>query len=154
VTWNIVPDFEEHAHALTPLSAEVLFYATREAIRNAARYARGDNAKSENIERLLRLNIGALCEKELQIIIEDNGVGFIEHSNEKKNDDTNLSDKSRGGSGRGLELHSTMMAIVGGTLSPENRVEGGTRITLSVPLAQNADAKKDEKDFSIQLDTR
>ncbi|MCI0478488.1 MAG: hypothetical protein L0Y55_19785, partial [Anaerolineales bacterium] len=44
VNWNIAPDAERVARALPALTAETLFYAAREAIRNAARYGRGDTA--------------------------------------------------------------------------------------------------------------
>ena len=148
VSWQIAPDFERGASQLSPLCAEVLFYATREAIRNAARYAAGNDS-----ERRVKLRICASydagCDAPLQIAIEDDGVGFNEYS--LQNDNINFSvgangDSShasgnnvssndasgRGGSGRGLALHSTMMAIIGGTLSVEKRSGGGSRLLLSV----------------------
>ena len=63
----------------------------------------------------------------LQIAIEDDGVGMgtVEagHSN-------------NGGSGHGLALHSTMMAVVGGTLAMDSVPGRYTRVTLTLPLAE------------------
>ena len=41
VTWQVEPEAEQEARAITLLTAEVLFYTAREAIRNAARHGRG-----------------------------------------------------------------------------------------------------------------
>jgi two-component sensor histidine kinase len=41
VTWEVQPEAEHQAQAIPPLTVEVLFYAAREAVRNAARYGRG-----------------------------------------------------------------------------------------------------------------
>ena len=37
------------------------------------------------------------------------------------------------GSGQGLALHSTLMAVVGGTLTAESESDTHTRITLTLP---------------------
>src|SRR5690606_3511047 len=42
VIWQIEPAAEAAARHLSPLTAEVLLYAAREALRNAARHGRGD----------------------------------------------------------------------------------------------------------------
>jgi signal transduction histidine kinase len=118
ITWDIDPATEQMAHQISALTAEVLFYATREAMRNAARHGRGGDP-----QRSLQLHIGALCrEGELALIIEDDGVGFGAAG-------------ASPGSGRGLMLHSTMLAVVGGSLIAEHRAHGGTRIRLAVPIA-------------------
>jgi hypothetical protein len=39
-----------------------------------------------------------------------------------------------GGSGQGLILHSTMMAVAGGQLSTGSIVPHGTRVVLSLPF--------------------
>src|SRR5207302_8716203 len=41
VTWHVDPEAVQRLETISPLTAEVLFYATREAVRNAARYGRG-----------------------------------------------------------------------------------------------------------------
>ena len=56
---------------------------------------------------------------ELEIQIEDDGVG--------------LEAGQLAAEGRGLALHSTMMAVVGGTLAVESLPGAHTRISLSVP---------------------
>jgi signal transduction histidine kinase len=118
ITWDIDPATEQMAHQISALTAEVLFYATREAMRNAARHGRGGDP-----QRSLQLHIGALCrEGELALIIEDDGVGFGAAG-------------ASPGSGRGLMLHSTMLAVVGGSLIAEHRAHGGTCIRLAVPMA-------------------
>ena len=62
----------------------------------------------------------------LQIVIEDNGVGL------------DSTQHLPGGSGNGLALHSTMMAVVGGRLATESIPHEYTRVTLSLPLTRTA----------------
>ena len=45
VTWKIDPPAEAEAQDIPLLTAEVLYYAAREAMRNAAVYGRGDQPK-------------------------------------------------------------------------------------------------------------
>ncbi|MCI0477477.1 MAG: ATP-binding protein, partial [Anaerolineales bacterium] len=104
------------ARALPALTAETLFYAAREVIRNAARYGRGDTA-----ERALNLWIAVRSTCPVSIVIEDDGIGLHK---------TKLIEQ---GSGQGLALHSAMLAVVGGTLAIESRAEGGTRVVLTLP---------------------
>jgi signal transduction histidine kinase len=94
----------------------VLFYAAREAIRNAARYGRnGDSA------RPLHLQVGVAWRDGLEIRIEDDGVGLGAHP------------PAADGSGHGLALHSTMMAVVGGALATDTQPGQYTRVTLTLP---------------------
>jgi signal transduction histidine kinase len=114
VTWEVEPETERRAQSLPPVTAEVLFYAAREAVRNAARHGRnGNNA--------LHLRVAALWQGGLKILIEDDGVGLEATS------------QSQPGSGQGLALHSTMMAVIGGTLAVEGRPEAYTRVSLTLP---------------------
>jgi signal transduction histidine kinase len=115
VRWEIDPEAETHAAALAPITAEVLYYAAREAMRNAARYGRRSVG-----DRPLILTITLTLRDGIHLTIEDNGDGI---------------DPSRptdGGSGQGLALHGTMMAIVGGTLTVESMRDQYTRVVLSV----------------------
>jgi signal transduction histidine kinase len=116
VIWRIEPEAEQAARAISALNAEVAFYAAREAIRNAARYGRnGDPARS------LHLTVDVARRNGLEIAIEDDGVGM---------DAARTSDE---GSGQGLGLHSTMMAVIGGALTAESVPGAYTRVTLALP---------------------
>jgi len=115
VAWEVEPEAEQKAHAIPTLTAEVLFYAAREAVRNAARHGRGED------DTPLHLRIAAVQHHGLEITIEDDGVGLEAGS------------ASEPDSGHGLALHSTMMAVVGGTLAVESAPGAYTRVTLRLP---------------------
>jgi signal transduction histidine kinase len=114
VKWEVEPEAERKARAIPPLTAEVLFYAAREAIRNAARHGR-----DEGPDRPLNLRLMVSWHNGLEIAIEDDGVGMASRSGES--------------GGHGLALHSTMMAVVGGTLAVESTPGAYTRVTLRLP---------------------
>ncbi len=116
VTWQIEPNAEQQAQTIPTLIAEVFFYAAREAIRNAAYHACGDDAVAP-----LALRLTASWDDGLRVVIEDNGVGI------------DLAAESNSGSGQGLALHSTMMAVVGGSLSVESAPGRYTRVLLTLP---------------------
>ncbi len=116
VIWRVDADAEPALRALPPLTAEVIAYAAREAMRNAARYGRNGDPR-----RPLRLAVSITAADGLEIVMEDDGVGLAATTG------------SAVGSGQGLALHSTMMAIVGGTLTAESSPRGQTRITLRLP---------------------
>jgi signal transduction histidine kinase len=107
--------------AIPSLAAEVLFYAAREAARNAARYGRG-----EDTARPLHLRVAAAWhhpsagsgEGGLEILVEDDGVGLGGTAGAER------------GSGQGLALHSTMLAVVGGSLVVESVPDVYTRVWL------------------------
>ena len=114
VVWNIADaEFPE----IEPLAQEIVLGAAREALRNAAIHGRGDR-----LARPLNLSIQVRCDEELTIVIQDDGVGL------------NYPATSKAGSGGGLALHSTMLAIVGGYLTVEPASDGGTKVTISVPV--------------------
>ncbi len=115
VTWEADPDVEQKMRDIPSLTAEVLFYAAREAVRNAARHGRGEESAP------LHLRVGAAWRNGLELVIEDDGVGLGAGS------------ASEAGSGHGLALHSTMMAVVGGTLAVESAPGAYTRVTLRLP---------------------
>lgn len=119
VVWQLEPEVEQKAHDIPSLTAEVIFYAARESMRNAARYGRGDTS-----DRALKLTIVAHWRNGLVLTIEDDGVGM---------DGGNKSLSSEGGSGHGLALHSTMMAVIGGTLTVESAPTRYTRVVLWLP---------------------
>ncbi len=106
VNWTIADSLP----ALDAITYEVVTGAAREVIRNAALHGRGDQP-----EHPLNLSIDIGCDKGISITICDDGVGFNYAANGKK-----------GGSGNGLALHTTMLAIVGGSLVAEAAANGGT----------------------------
>lgn len=123
ITWDIAPQAAQHAQTIPSLTAEVLFYAAREAIRNAARYGRGTNSDYVLQLRVLMQWHDSAGQRHLEIIIEDNGVGL------------EAAAPAAGGSGHGLALHSTMMAVVGGSLAIESAPGQFTRVALTLPQA-------------------
>jgi signal transduction histidine kinase len=68
VTWQIEPEAERHARAIPTLTAEVLFYATREAIRNAAHHGRTDR---------VRLSLSCYCLRDGLSVEDTGGVGRL-----------------------------------------------------------------------------
>lgn len=113
--WNVDARAEQALQELQPLTAEVVWYAAREAARNAAKYGRGTS-----LDRPLRLTISATAQP-LAIIIEDNGVGIAASQ-----------PTSHLHSGHGQALHGTMMAVVGGGMIVESEAGTFTRVTLMV----------------------
>ncbi len=115
VQWEISPEAENAAKTLPTLTAEVVFYAAREVVRNAAKHGRGNKG-----ERPLTLTITLQHTDQLSITIADNGVG--------------MGNGETSGSGQGLALHSTMMAVVGGEVVVDTAAHQFTRVTLNVPV--------------------
>lgn len=115
VRWEISPEAQVAAQSLPTLTAEVVFYAAREAVRNAAKHGRGGKA-----ERPLTLTVTMQHTDWLSITLTDDGVG--------------LGNSETSGSGQGLALHSTMMAVVGGEVVVDTAANQFTRVTLNVPV--------------------
>ncbi|EFO81499.1 integral membrane sensor signal transduction histidine kinase [Oscillochloris trichoides DG-6] len=122
VVWDVTAEVEQAAHHLDPLAAEALYYAAREVIRNAARHGRGATPG-----RRLGLTVQAQCEPGvggatfLSLRIADDGVGM-------------QPGPPRDDGGHGLALHSTMLAIMGGTLSMLSLPGQSTVVQISLPL--------------------
>ena len=112
----------EAAHTLSPSLSQTLFFASREALRNSARHARGGDSK-----RQLSVEVRALIESTprpcLHVFVEDDGIGSNAPLNSSKPDS----------SGAGLGLHAALLAIAGGELAVERHLQG-TRVSISVPL--------------------
>ncbi len=111
-SWQVDPLAQTSADNASELVGEVLFYAAREAVRNAARHAR-----RPGWALTLNLRVVGLEDRGLKIVIEDDGIG--------------LDSKSAAHAG-GLQLHATLLAIVGGSLVMESEAEQFTRVTLVV----------------------
>ena len=121
VVWQIDPIAEQATQTLSPLTSEVLFYAAREAMRNAARHGRGTEP-----DRPLHLRVTLTCTAGLELQIADNGVGANETS-------------ANPGTGHGLALHSTLLAIVGGLLEVESAANLYTHVTIRLPMNGHID---------------
>jgi len=123
VRWEIPPQAAQTMQALPALSAEVVYFGVREAVRNAARYGRGDS-----LDRELHLSIRASVNSGLSLWVEDDGVGMRAVP----------LDARSAGAGQGLALHSTLLAVLGGTLSVQSlagpdSAGPGTRVTIQLP---------------------
>jgi signal transduction histidine kinase len=114
VDWQISPEAEAEARVFPALKAEVLFHAGREALRNVARHARADGGDLRVCVRAGLL--GDERPHRFRMEIEDDGAGF-----DRKVEIP-----------RGLDLHGTLMAIIGGTLEVESEVGSFTRVVLTV----------------------
>jgi signal transduction histidine kinase len=93
-----------------------MYYASLEAVRNAARHAPGPDPG-----RPVSIRIRARWMDGLELTIEDDGVGL--HA-----------PPAHPGGREGLLIHSTMMAVAGGSLTTNPGHEGaGTIIRLWLP---------------------
>jgi len=134
VEWRIDPAAEQAATALSPLTAEVLFGAAREAIRNAARHARhGDPPLPLHLTLTAAMTHGGL-----ELRIEDDGVGLRPGrragplgARPASHGPTGPSSATTGG--QGLLLHGTLLATLGGALLTESAPGAYTRVVLRVP---------------------
>lgn len=91
-----------------------LYRAVQEAVNNAIKYARANYI-------LVTLSVG---ERLLSITIDDDGEGF---------DHDDLTERTDG-SGMGLSFMEDRIQNIGGRLFMHTSVDGGTRITMNVPL--------------------
>lgn len=99
--------------AVEPLVHEVISGAIHEGLRNAAIHGRG-----EVPGRALHISITVCTVEGLSITLADDGVGL------------GATTGAAGGSRQGLALHSTLMAVIGGSLELRPGVAGGTILTL------------------------
>jgi len=117
VTWQLDEAALNAVTKLSPLAVEVVYYAVRESLRNAARHGRGSDTA-----RALNLSIRIADKEGLQIVIADDGVG-VQQETHRSN-----------GSGQGLALHSTLLAMFGGSLSVTSNSESGTDVVIQLPF--------------------
>lgn len=113
IIWKL--DAEAETVMFPAQAAEIVYHAVREVVRNAARHARGPSPTP--INNVVHLTITARCISGLELSISDDGVGI---SNAHQ-------------SGHGLMLHSTMVAIIGGSLTVRRETPHGTQVTISIP---------------------
>jgi signal transduction histidine kinase len=67
----------------------------------------------------LKLDVAIQNGSGLTIVIGDDGVGCA-------------ANRADGEAGSGLAFHSTMLAVVGGTLSVQDRSGGGTQVVIAI----------------------
>ncbi len=113
IYWKITTD---SIPLTAPLVKEVLLGAVSELVRNAAVHGRG------NKDQALVLTITVERSTNLYICIADNGVGLAAET-----------EKSELGSGSGLGLHRTLLAVIGGNCIIEQASPNGTQSTIILP---------------------
>ena len=113
IQWRIEPQVSAQIAKIPPVMAEVIFYAAREAVRNAAKYGRA-------ADRPFHLCMQMKWREGLRISIEDSGVGLTAVSPQHS-------------AGQGLAIHSTMMAVIGGMLTTDSVPGQYTRVSLTLP---------------------
>ncbi|MBN1485202.1 MAG: hypothetical protein JXA37_10805 [Chloroflexia bacterium] len=120
VRWDIEPDAAAEVTRLPLFVQEVVFFAAQELVRNAARYARGDEPG-----RPLQLTVRLQRSPRLRLVVEDDGVGLRPTEEIER--------ESLAGSGSGLRFHSTMLAAVGAELEVVAQPERGTQGIIALP---------------------
>src|SRR3990172_738149 len=146
VAWEVQPEGASAFDGIPTIVAEVVFFAAREAVRNAARHGRQKGTGTR-----LCLSIGLKYQNGLVITIEDSSEGFaidqqilfserrfpqmIQEDGDPGTSDltSNQATSTGGDGGHGLALHSTMMAVIGGHLIVESTPGHSTRVTLELP---------------------
>lgn len=110
VGWEVQPEAAAKARNLPLFVNEVLFFAARELVRNAATHAARDG------EQEVCLTIRMILNGPLRLEIIDNGAGFRPEP-----------PAATGGAHSGLRIHSAMLAAVGARLEVVPASNGGTQ---------------------------
>ncbi len=120
IEWYVSEETATAIDEVTPPAiAELIFAAVQEALRNAARHARG-----RDVHRHLRLTLSASYNREgpyLEVIVADNGVGITSASS------------ATTGTGGGLLTHSALLAIAGGSLNIKSSLGEGVTVKILLP---------------------
>ncbi len=117
VEWRVPDETAACIDEITPPAiAELIFAAVQEALRNAARHARGSD-----VHRRLRLTLKASCDPHLEVIVADDGVGIAS------------ANSSTTGTGGGLLTHSALLAIAGGSLTIKSAPGEGVTVRIFLP---------------------
>ena len=115
VSWKISDKAVSQFKQLSALTTEVIYFAAREAIRNAARHGRAGNLRPSLKIETKRHTQG------WEILIENDSFKDLDTQTTEPN------------SGQGLALHSTLIAVIGGELIFEQVPGEVTRVVLRVP---------------------
>ncbi len=118
VEWRVPEEVARYIDDLVPPAiAELIFAAVQEALRNAARHARG-----ADVHRPLKITLDASCNPHLEVVVADDGVGIISTSS------------STTGTGGGLLTHSALLAIAGGNLTVKTAPGEGVAVRIFLPI--------------------
>jgi signal transduction histidine kinase len=119
VVWDVSEETASCIDEVTPPAiAELIFAAVQEALRNAARHARGSD-----VHRRLCLTLKAVCRREepsLEVLVVDDGVGLLSASS------------ATTGTGGGLLTHSALLAIAGGSLTVKSEPHQGVTVRIQL----------------------
>jgi signal transduction histidine kinase len=115
LSWQVDEKVLKNTNSIPPYAVDVIYHATREAVRNAAQHGRHSES-----DHPINLHIGIGWVNGLVIRIQDDGIGF----------DPTIKNGEK--SGQGLALHSTLMAVVGGSLAIDS-MAGKTQVILKLP---------------------
>ena len=119
VEWRVSDETAARIDEVVPPAiAELIFAAVQEALRNAARHARGADE-----HRRLRLTFKASCSPNLEVIVADDGVGI-----------TSVNSSTTGTSG-GLLTHGALLAIAGGSLTVKSAPGEGVTVRILLPAS-------------------
>lgn len=120
IAWDVTEETATRIDELvSPAIAELIFAAVQEALRNAARHARG-----ADVHRNLRLTFRAawnVADPGIEIIVADNGVGI------------DSAEATTTGTGGGLLTHSALLAIAGGSLTVKSSSDEGVLVKIGLP---------------------
>ncbi|MBI9047858.1 MAG: hypothetical protein JEZ00_00445 [Anaerolineaceae bacterium] len=130
INWKIASDANEVSENLPIQIREILYFAIREVIRNAASH--GSTVEKSHTHRI---DIGISASNNLQISIKDFGCGVdVDHY---------ISRITMGG-GKGLLIHQTMMAIIGGNMLIESVPGQFTKVEFQLPIEKMENAVVDQ----------
>src|SRR5260221_3709552 len=104
---------------MPPAIAELIFAAVQEALRNAARHARGSDVH-RHLHLLLKASYSS-ANPYLEVIVADDGVGIASASS------------CTIGTGGGLLTHSALLAIAGGSLTLKSAPGEGVTVRILLP---------------------
>nr|BBH92504.1 hypothetical protein KTA_07030 [Thermogemmatispora argillosa] len=117
VRWLVDEETAARIDEVTPPAiAELIFAAVQEALRNAARHARGSD-----VHRRLSVTLQARCGPDLEVVVADDGVGIA------------AADAATSGTGGGLLTHSALLAIAGGSLTIKSAPGEGVTVRIYLP---------------------
>lgn len=123
--WAVGAGVDAACRKLAPFAVEVVYYAVRELVRNAARHARGAEAGLKVTVRVKFTLQGGLPQggEWVEILVADDGAGPAAAGEGLA-------------SGYGLRFHTAMVAAIGGSLAVDPAPEGGTCGKIRVPVAE------------------